>query len=285
MGPRAKPGAPAAVAAALLAAFFLWMPVQAAASWQESQSPPPVDRLNGAYVEKFGRDFVGVVSSPAKWGTGDLLKFAALIGTGALLYEFDKDIYDWVQTKKGRTSVDASAVISKFGNGGYLTAFIAALYAGGEIFDRPGLRRTALLSLESFLTTSALVLCLKAGVGRARPNAGESSRSFHPFSLRSGYASFPSGDAAGAFAVATTVAEESPDTVVDVLAYGLAGLVAVYRVHDRKHWPTDVLAGSALGFFVAKKISRLNRNGSSAAYHVSFQLTPRLQSVTLTVFF
>lgn len=268
-----------------MAAFSLWMPFQAAASRQEAQSPPPVDRLNGAYVEKFGRDFIGVVSSPAKWGTGDLLKFAALIGTGALLYGFDKDIYDWVQRNKGQTSIDASAVISKFGNGGYLTAFMAALYAGGEIFDRPGLRRTALLSLESFLTTSALVLCLKAGVGRARPNAGESSRSFHPFSLRSGYASFPSGDAAGAFAVATTVAEESPDTVVDVLAYGLAGLVAVYRVHDRKHWPTDVLAGSALGFFVAKKISRLNRNGPSAAYHVSFQLTPRLQSVTLTIFF
>ncbi len=273
------------VAAALLAAFFLWMPFQASASRQEGQSPPTADRLNGAYVKQLGRDFVDVISSPAKWGTGDLLKFAAFIGTGAFLYGFDKDIYDWVQRNKSRTSVDASAVISKFGNGGYLTAFMAALYAGGEIFDRPGLRRTALLSLESFLTTSALVLCLKAGVGRARPNAGESSRSFHPFSFKSGYASFPSGDAAGAFAVATTIAEESPDTVVDVLAYGLAGLVAVYRVHDRKHWPTDVLAGSALGFFVAKKISSLNRNGSSAAYQVSFQLTPSLQSVTLMVFF
>jgi membrane-associated phospholipid phosphatase len=273
------------VAAALLAAFFLWTPFQASASRQEGQSPPTVDRLNGAYVKQLGRDFVDVISSPAKWGTGDLLKFAAFIGTGALLYGFDKDIYDWVQRNKSRTSVDASAVISKFGNGGYLTAFMAALYAGGEIFDRPGLRRTALLSLESFLTTSALVLCLKAGVGRARPNAGESSRSFHPFSIKSGYASFPSGDAAGAFAVATTIAEESPDTVVDVLAYGLAGLVAVYRVHDRKHWPSDVLAGSALGFFVAKKISSLNRNGSSAAYQVSFQLTPSLQSVTLMVFF
>ena len=273
------------VAAALLAAFFFWVPFQAAASLQEAQSPPPVDRLNGAYVKNLGRDFVDVVVSPAHWTTGDFLKFAALVGTGALLYGFDKDIYDWVQRNKGSTSVGASPIISKFGNGGYLGALMAAIYASGEIFDRPDLRRTALLSLESFLTTSALVLCLKAGVGRARPNTGESSRSFHPFTLRSGYTSFPSGDAAGAFAVATTIAEESPDTVVDVLAYGLAGLVAVYRVHDRKHWPTDVLAGSALGFFVAKKISRLNRNGSSAAYHVSFQLTPRLQSVTLTVFF
>ena len=273
------------VVAALLAAFFLWTPFQASASRQEGQSPPTADRLNGAYVKQLGRDFVDVISSPAKWGTGDLLKFAAFIGTGALLYGFDKDIYDWVQRNKGRTSEDASAVISKFGNGGYLTAFMAALYAGGEIFDRPGLRRTALLSLESFLTTSALVLCLKSGVGRARPNAGESSRSFHPFSIKSGYTSFPSGDAAGAFAVATTIAEETPGTVVDVLAYGLAGLVAVYRVHDRKDWPTDVLAGSALGFFVAKKISSLNRNGTSAAYQISFQLTPSLQSVTLMVFF
>lgn len=279
--PSHRPG----VATAVLVVLLFWMPFPASAFEQESQKTSTINRLNGAYVKNFGRDFVEVVSSPAHWTTGDFLKFAAFVGTGALLYGFDKDIYDWVQRNKGSTSMGASPIISKFGNGGYLAAFMAALYAGGEIFDEPSLRRTALLSLESFLTTSALVLSLKVAVGRARPNAGESSRSFHPFSIRSGYTSFPSGDAAGAFAVATTIAEESSDTVVDVLAYGLAGLVAVYRVHDRKHWPTDVLAGSALGFFVAKKISRLNKNGSTGAYHVSFQLTPRLQSVTLTVFF
>ena len=276
-----RPGA----ATAVLVVLLFWMPFPTFALRQESEKTTTVDRLNGAYIKNFGRDFVDVVTSPARWKTGDFLTFAALVGTGALLYGFDKDIYDWVQRNKGSTSIGASTVISKFGNGGYLMAFAAALYGGGEIFESPSLRRTALLSLESFLTTSALVLCLKTGVGRARPNAGESSRSFHPFSIKSAYTSFPSGDAAGAFAVATTIAEESSETAVDILAYSLAGLVAVYRVHDRKHWPTDVLAGSAIGFFVAKKISRLNKNGSGRDYHVSFQLTPHQQSVTLTVFF
>ena len=280
-----NPGHKTAVATTVLVVLLIWLPFPAPVSGQESPKTSAVDRLNGAYIRNLGRDFVSVVSSPAKWTTGDLITFAALAGTGALLYGFDKDIYDGIQRSKGSTSVGASSVISKLGNGGYLTAFMAALYAGGEVFDEPGLRRTALLSLESFLTASALTLGLKAVAGRARPYAHESSDSFHPFSFTSRYLSFPSGDAAGAFAVATTVAEETPSAAVDVLAYGLAGLVAIYRVHDRKHWPSDVFVGSALGYFVARKIVRLNRSGSGKNYHVSFQLSARRQAVTLTVFF
>lgn len=272
-----------AVAAAVLAVFVCWQPLQGHP--EDAPQAKPVDRLNGEYLKNLGRDFVDVVSSPVRWGTADWLKFAALAGTGAVLYGFDKDIYDWVQKSKGTSSEDASSVLGKFGNGGVLASFMAALYAGGEFFDEPGLRRTALLSLESFLTTSALVLGVKACVGRARPNAGEGAGSFHPFSLSTRYTSFPSGDAAGAFAVAATIAEETPDTAVDILAYSLAGLVAVFRVHDRKHWPADVFAGSALGFFVAKNICRLNKAGRDKDYHIAFRLTPREQAVTLTIFF
>jgi len=272
-----------AVAAAVLAVLIWRAPLQA--SPEDMPPVKPVDRLNGEFLKNLGRDFAAVVSSPVRWGSGDWLKFVVLAGTGAAIYGFDKDIYDWVQRSKGSASEDASTILGKLGNGGYLTAFMAALYAGGEIFDEPGLRRTALLSLESFLTTSALVLGLKAGFGRARPNAGEGARSFHPFSLSTRYTSFPSGDAAGAFAVAATIAEESSEPFIDVLAYGLAGLVAVFRVHDRKHWPTDVLAGSALGFFVGKKICGLNKSGRDNAYHVALRLTPREQALTLTIFF
>jgi len=274
-----------AVAAVLLAALLVLPPFPPPVSAQETEKTAAVDRLNGAFFKNLGRDFAAVATSPVRWKSADLLTFAAVLGTGAILYGFDRDVYDWVQANRSETSIDASPVISKFGNGGYLTAFIAALYAGGEAFDEPGLRRTALLSLESFLTASVLTFGLKAVAGRARPYAGESSASFHPFSFQSRYVSFPSGDAAGAFAVATAIARETPGVAVDILAYTLAGLVAVYRVHDRKHWPSDVFVGSALGYFVASKISALNKRGSGKDYHVSFQLNPRCQSVTLTVYF
>jgi len=271
--------------AVVLTAFLFWVPFQAFPAVQDSKDSAPVDRLNKTYFKKFGQDFGSVIASPGRWGTSDFLKFTALAGTGVLLYGFDQKIYDWVQKQKTPSSINASPYISKFGQGGYLTALAVAMYASGEIFDSPGLRKTALLSLESFLTTTAVVLTLKAVAGRARPNTGESARSFTPFSFTSGYTSFPSGDAAGAFSVATVIAEQTPEVFVDILAYGLAGLVAIYRVHDRKHWPSDVFTGSALGFFVGKKISRLNKNSSSGNYHVSFEFTPHQQSITLSLYF
>jgi membrane-associated phospholipid phosphatase len=226
-----------------------------------------------------------VFTSPARWKEKDWITFAALAATGTALIAFDGRVYGWVQDRKSRFTEDLSPYISKLGKGTYLAALTAALYASGEIFNGPGLRRTALLSVESFLTTSAIVLTLKVVAGRARPYTGESPGSFYPFSFFSRHTSFPSGDAAGAFAVATVIADRTDSVFVDVLSYGLAGLVALYRVHDTQHWPSDVFAGSALGFYVGKKISGLNKDQGVAKYHLAFQFTPRLQCLTLAVAF
>lgn len=272
-------------ASAILAAFCLCLPLQAGVLPQNSQASPETSRLNAEYLRNFGLDFGAVVASPAHWNGTDWAKFAALAGTTAAVFAFDQSLYDGVQRNRTEFSEGASPYVSKCGNGTYLVGFMAAMYLSGEAFNSPGLRTTALQSLESFLTASAVVLGLKFVVGRARPYAHESDSSFHPFSFASRHVSFPSGDAAGAFAVATAIAERAEAVVVDILAYSLAGLVAFYRVHDRKHWPSDVLAGSALGFFVARKVARLNRDRSSSRLHVSFQWARERQAVTLALSF
>ena len=57
--------------------------------------------------------------------------------------------------------------------------------------------------------------------------------------------SFPSGQAASAAAFATGVALEAPALAVPI--GGLAAVVGVSRVASRAHYPSDVLAGFALG--------------------------------------
>jgi len=274
------------LAAGFLIVLLLWLPVQSTAAPQEAAAGRADEtRFNGAYLRNFGLDFGHVVSSPLRWTGRDWAIFAAVAGAGAALFAFDRGIYDGIQRGKTEFTQDVSTVISKIGNGGYLLAFMAALYGGGEAFDAPGLRKTALLSLESFLTTTALVFGLKAVVGRSRPYAGDGSGSFHPFSFMNSRYSFPSGDAAGAFAVATTIADRTDDVFVDVLSYGLAGLVAVYRVHDRKHWPSDVFAGSALGYFVAKQVCRLNRDREAASTHVLLHWTRETRAISIALAF
>jgi membrane-associated phospholipid phosphatase len=272
--------------AAILIGAFLSCAVPGRVSAQES---PPPDRLNEAYVKGFFKDFGKVCASPAGWRGRDLWTLASIVGGGVILYAADPDIKDWVQKGRSETSNNISGFLTNFGNGLVLSAGLLGVYAVGEQARRPCWRRTALLSLESLGASALFVLGSKFLVGRARPDAHEGSRSFKPFSTGSAHYSMPSGHAASAWAVAATIADQSGSRVVDAVAYGLATLVAACRVHDNKHWTSDVFLGSALGYFTAKKICRLNRPGppispsllESASF--SFELSGPRRSVSLNL--
>lgn len=242
-------------------------------------------RFNKEFFNHFGEDWVGVVSSPLKWNSRDLWNLTAVLGGGALLYTVDENIHDWVQENKTPFSEDASGLVSHFGHGIFLGSLITSLYAGGEIFHSTSLRKTALLSLEGWLTSGVLVLGIKFLTGRARPYTDKRSSAFRPFSLESSFHSFPSGHSSSAFAVASVVAEQTEGDGVDFLVYSLAALAALSRVHDNKHWPSDVFVGSALGYFVGKKICDLRKNSKENSLHLSFHLAGDRQSLTLSLRF
>jgi len=243
------------------------------------------NRLDRAYFDRFGRDFIRVVTAPASWNRNDLLTLVAVSGTGLFLIAYDQDIQDWAQDQRTPSSDRASSFLTYLGDGAVLFGLSAAVYAAGEIGHDDGLRKTALLSLESLVTASLLVWTTKVIVGRARPYTGEASHSFYPFSLRSNFWSFPSGHATAAFSVATTIALQSRSVFVDVIAYSLASLAAFSRIHDDKHWASDVFIGSVLGYFVAKKIADLNRPGDRKRLSLGFQATRTRQSLTLNIAF
>jgi membrane-associated phospholipid phosphatase len=232
-----------------------------------------VDRLGAAYGRQVGRDLAAVVVSPKDWRGRDILTFLAVAGLGAAVMTQDEDIRDWVLGNRTEASLDASSFIRPFGDGGVLAALTLGLYAAGEVAGAPGLRRTSLLGMQSFLTASAFTTVLKTVAGRSRPRAGAGAADFHPFSFTSSRTSLPSGDSAAVWSVATVFADQTDSAVVDVLCYGLATLVAAWRVHDDKHWASDAFLGSAIGYFTAKKICRLHdrRDGPSFAAGLAWQ--------------
>ncbi len=243
------------------------------------------NKLNKEFLKNFKSDFAQVLVSPKNWKGRDFLYLSTVLGAGFFLYSVDQDIYQWIEDRRSSSSKDISNVITNFGDGRFLAGLITALYISGEISDNNSLRKTALLSLESWLTTGVIVTSLKFVTGRARPWTGESSHTFHPFSLTSGFHSFPSGHASSAFAVATVVANQSKRAYIDILAYSLATLVAVSRLHIDKHWASDVLVGSSIGYFVAKKISSLDRNRDSGKVRVGFQFSRKRQVISLSISF
>ena len=242
-------------------------------------------RLNKEFFNQFGRDIKDVATSPGRWKGKDFLKFSAVLGTGALMFCFDDSIQDWVRENKTEDANNAAEVLTDLGDGTLLGGLIIGSYLSGELFHDEQLRKIGLLGAESLIITTVLTYVLKISAGRARPYSGESSLSFHPFATSSRYHSFPSGHASAAFSVATIIAEHSKKLWVDVLVYSLAGIVAATRVTLDKHYLSDVFIGSALGYFISKKISKLHRSGQSDRINVGVSLTPRHQALTFSYSF
>jgi membrane-associated phospholipid phosphatase len=90
---------------------------------------------------------------------------------------------------------------------------------------------------------------LNQTVGRRRPNQGYGQMSFEPFS---GHASFPSGHTAFAFSFAGSIDAVTEGWFPAALAYGAATLTGLSRMHDDKHWLSDVVAGALIGTFVSR---------------------------------
>ena len=245
----------------------------------------PKNKLNLNYFKQFGRDTVGVLSSPAHWKGNDFFTLAAVAGAGALFFVFDQRIKEWVDSNNTGQFDSAWEFVTNAGNGVFLGGLLASYYVAGEIFRLDNMRKIALLGVESFVISGVLVGLLKYSIGRARPFTGESRLSFHPFSSTSRYYSFPSGHAVSAFSVATVIAEYSKEFFVDVFAYGMAALVAMSRVHKSKHWISDVFIGSAIGFFIGKKISDLNRSNRAGRLKIGFQLGSQKRAFSLSYSF
>ncbi len=249
----------------------------------EGSSSEP--KLNKEFFLKFGKDFKETLFSPQDWRKKDFLAFSAVLGTGTLIYVFDQDVQEWAQDQRTSTSGDIAKVVRKLGEGPFLIGLIGGLYATGELAKSNSMRKTALLSLESWLTSGFIIWVFKVVVGRARPFTGDPKDTFHMFSGKSRFHSFPSGHSASAFAVATTIADQTENILVDILAYGLATSVALSRVHDNEHWLSDVFIGSSIGYFVAKKICALNNGPKSAEFRVGFSFQEGQRAISFSLCF
>lgn len=119
-------------------------------------------------------------------------------------------------------------------------------------------RHTALLAAEGLADTQILTLAMKGMDGRLHPSDIPPHGDFtHTWFKWSGTvtnpASFPSGHASSAFAVATVFAHRYREhRWVPWVAYGAATFVSLTRIPDQAHFPSDVFAGAAIGYVVSR---------------------------------
>jgi len=75
-------------------------------------------------------------------------------------------------------------------------------------------------------------------------------------SSKVGASSFPSQHATVSWAIASVIAHEYPGPLTQILAYGVAGGVSAARVAGQKHFLSDALVGSALGWYLGRQTFR-----------------------------
>ena len=177
------------------------------------------------------------------------------LGTGALYIMDDciqREIEDKQWFKHGVLGTG-----QRFGNKSRLVPIVAGMYLGGRLSNDSKLENMSMDAFESMLFASGFTEMFK-GFNRSlqlsslhRPRHGGKRK----------HLPWPSGHAAGAFAVSTVFSQyygRGKRKYVSWLSYGLAGLTAYSRVRQGAHWISDAFLGSAIGYFTAQNIIRMH---------------------------
>jgi hypothetical protein len=101
---------------------------------------------------------------------------------------------------------------------------------------------------------------------------------WHPVQFNTDQTSFPSGHATLAFAFSSVMANYLDNAYWKIGWYSIAALVGTARIYHDKHWLSDVVMGSAIGYFIGDYVSHDPENRSvqigmpSQDYSLNFTL-------------
>ena len=246
-------------------------------------------KLNKAYIKSCFTDTWEALKSPARWRGRQWGTFAVVAGVGILAYTQDDVIRDAFQRNRTEGLDNASKYFFEpLGSGIITIPLSVGFWAVGALSDNERAARVGLTSVKAMAITAVFTYAIKYATQRHRPHddTPPDPRIWEgPFGSYSNTA-FPSGHSSMIFAVAAVFASEYKDKIwVPVVSYSLASLAAASRVYDDKHWASDVIIGSALGFFIGKfvyKSTIRNPNlviipGVSATGHPGFTMIYQLR--------
>ena len=216
--------------------------------WRNSAPIGPSQNLS--LLKRFAEDQSTVWTSPFRMHRDDAVwALPALAGAWAFLASDA-----WFARQVPVSEIARSRSLSNYG--AYSMAGVAGgMFLFGKFTHNDHAAETGFLASEAAVNVAAVDFALKSMFQRERPYQGSGAGHFF-----SGGSSFPSGHAAMSWAIAGVVAHEYPGTITKMVSYGLASAVTVARVTGKEHFPSDVVVGGALGYFIARQIYQRRRD-------------------------
>jgi membrane-associated phospholipid phosphatase len=228
----------------------------------------------GSDFNKFIKTGKNVFTSPLKWDQTDWLFFsgAVAVTTGTFIIDKRARIFSKTSFSDNLFSIDNAFNVT------YPAIAIVGIYSCGLIFDDSKVRNLGLQLVESCAYAGIVTSVIKSTTGRSRPYLGKGNMDWHPVQFNTDQTSFPSGHATLAFAISSVMANYLDNIYWKVGWYTVASLVGTARVYHDKHWLSDVIMGSAIGYFIGDYVSkdpenRAGQTGNPAQnYNLNFSI-------------
>jgi membrane-associated phospholipid phosphatase len=212
----------------------------------------PNNRLVSPFLSHLAADQRQFWTSPTRLRTKDLYWIAPFGGITAAFIAGDSWLSKQVPDKPNQ--LDRSLKISDY------TTY-ALIGAGGSAFllghmtHNDHMSETGLLAGEAAINSTAITYLLKTATQRPRPQQDNGNGTFFQ-----GGASFTSEHSAIAWSIASVLAHEYPGPLTQLMAYGMASAVTMTRVTAKQHFPSDVVVGSALGWYFGRQVYRAHHD-------------------------
>jgi hypothetical protein len=210
----------------------------------------PENRLVSPFLKHIVSDQKQFWTSPTRFRTKDLKWILPFTGITAGFIASDS----WWAKQVNPSHVQTSKTVSD-----YVTYSLIGLGGGsfllGHMTHDDHLQEAGLLSGEAAINATGVTYLFKEITQRQRPLEGNGNGDFF-----TGGASFSSEHSAIAWSIASVWAHEYPGWLSQLGAYGLASTVTITRVTAKQHFPSDVVVGSALGWYFGRQVYRAHHD-------------------------
>jgi hypothetical protein len=229
-------------------------------------------------------DGIRTYSSPLRFNNSDWIKTGAVLFTTVAFMNFDKDI----RKEFSKSHNDSKDKIADVGNayGNLITPIVVGggIYSYGLILKDEYFRETGRMLLEAVIFSGIITDVTKVISGRSRPYTERGPYFYNMFTFNEGSLSFPSGHSTVAFAMSSVLANRIKNVYATVGLYALSSVTALSRIYSDKHWASDVILGSAIGYFVGDYISS-NKKECNSKSKISYNIYPSINGLGLNVCF
>jgi capsule assembly protein Wzi/PAP2 superfamily protein len=217
--------------------------VHPAAPWEDRENSVGLHLL-----KSIAKDQKGLWEGPKslRWVDADWL--VPLGGATAAMFATDTEFSKHLSNSPNR--IKYSKDLSNYGLAS-MVGIGGGMYVWGHLTHDDHKIETGILAGEAAIDSLVPVYATKYAFGRERPLQDNYRGRFGQ-----GGVSFPSEHAAAAWSIASVIAHEYPGPLTSIFVYGLASAVSASRMTAKQHFPSDVLIGSAIGWFEGMYVYR-----------------------------